>query len=324
MKFVVWIAYHLESRDIVDDYINRLQAYLKDHDFVVCEDLDSIKREIVDADAMIGWGITPEVFAEARNLKWIQFGSSGIDHTVFPELLHSDVIVTTMSGIHTVPVAEHVLAIMLALARRLDAAAMLQAEHSYNRAELAATSSELSGKTIGIIGLGKIGSNIARLAKAFDMRVVGTKRTVDSPIPNVDELFTPDQLHKILPVSDFLVLVVPLTSVTRALIGREEIALMKDGSYLINVARGVMVDHDALGDALRSGKLNGAALDVFPTEPLPPDSPIYDLPHTIITPHTAGSSARYSERAAEIFKRNLDAFVSGEEMINVYDKERGY
>lgn len=324
MKFVAWMAYHLESREIVDDYISRVRESLAGHDFVVCEDLESIKREIADADVMLGWRIIPEVFAEAKRLKWIQFGSAGIDHTIFPELINSDVILTTQSGIHTVPVAEHVYAMMLALTRRLNIAGNLQCQRKYERAEIAATSDELADKTIGIIGLGKIGLSIARIAKAFGLRVVGTKRTLDGELPNVDEVYESQDLHKILPISDFLVLVVPLTVSTRALLGREEIAQMKNGAYLINVARGAMVDHEALYEALSSGRLKGAALDVFPIEPLPQDSPIYDLPNTIITPHTGGSSHRYGERAAAIFKTNLDAFLSGGEMINVYDKMREY
>ncbi|MCE5313892.1 MAG: D-2-hydroxyacid dehydrogenase [Armatimonadota bacterium] len=324
MKFVLWRMFHMESKEIVDDYVSRIKGALAGHDLIICENGESAAREIVDADAMIGWRITPEVFAQAKKLKWIQFGSAGIDHTVFPELIESDVVITTLSGIHTTVVAEHVLAQMLALTRRLDVAIRLQAEHRYDRTELAATSSELSGKTIGIIGLGKIGLNVARLAKAFEMRVIGTKRVVDGGLPNVDELYTTNELDKVLAQSDIVVLVVPLTSDTRALMGPSEIGRMKNGAYLVNVARGAMIDHDALGKALAVGKLAGAALDVFPTEPLPADSPIWELPNVIITPHTAGSSRKYSGRAFAIFTRNLEAFLTGGQMVNVYSREREY
>ncbi|MCE5322692.1 D-2-hydroxyacid dehydrogenase [bacterium] len=324
MKFVIWRAYHLESNEIIDDYISIIKNILSGHKLVVCNDLDTIKREITNADVMIGWKIIPSVFAEAKKLKWIQFGSAGIDHTLFPELIESDVILTTLSGIHTTVVAEHVLGMMLALARRFDVAARLQSAHNFDRTELAATSTELYDKTIGIIGLGKIGLNIARLAKAFGMHVVGTKRTVQGNLPNVDELYCADQLDKILPISDYLVITVPLTSETSALIGQDQIDMMKQGAYLINVARGAMVDHDALGKALASGRLGGAGLDVFPTEPLPPTSPIWDMPNTIITPHTGASSARYGERAIKILKHNLDAFLTGGQMINIYRRDRGY
>ena len=324
MKFVTWIAYHLEAQSVVDDYISRIARHLEGQDFVICRNLESIKREIVDADAMIGWRITPEVFAEAKQLKWIQFGSAGIDHTLFPELIASDVVLTNLSGIHTVPVSEHVFAMMLALTRRLNIAMEQQLSREYERTEIASTSDELYGKTIGIIGLGKIGLGIAKLAKAFGMQVLGTKRVPGDPLPNVDKVYKPENLDEVLQASDFIVLVIPLTTETKALIGEREIGLMKDNAYLINVARGAMLDHTALDNALRTSKLKGAALDVFPEEPLSPDSPIYDLPNTIITPHTAGSSARYWERGEQIFKRNLDAFLTDGEMINVYDRERGY
>lgn len=323
MKFVAWMAYHLESREIVDRYIELIRPLLEGHDLVVCEDAESAGREIAEADAMIGWRITPEVFSQARRLKWIQFGSAGIDHTVFPELLESDVILTNLAGIHTAVVAEHVIGLMLALSRRMDIAIRQQERRVYDRAEIASTADELAGKTLGIVGLGRIGQNLARLAMAFGMGVVATKRTPETELM-VDELYKPHELARMLPKCDYLALVVPLTEGTRALIGRSEIELMKDGSCLINVARGAMVDHDALRSALESGKLRGAALDVFPEEPLPPDSAVYDLPNVIITPHTAGSHSGYSERAARVFAHNLEAFLTGGEMMNVYDRERGY
>ncbi len=323
MKFVAWVAYRLESKEIIEDYLGRIAESLADHEFVVCRDLDSIKREIVDADVLICWRVTPEVFACAKKLRWIQFGSAGIDHTTFPELLASDVVLTTMTGIHVIPLAEHVLAQMLALTRRLDLALKLQMEHRYERAELAWTAGELWGKTLGIVGLGNIGTAIAKLASAFGMRVVGTKRTV-TKVDAVDKVYPPEGLCEILPEVDYLVLVVPLTGETNELIGRREIEMMKEGSYLINVARGAMIDHDALGVALRSGRLAGAALDVFPQEPLPSDSPIFDLPNVILTPHTAGSARRYGQRASDVFKRNLKVFLAGEKMVNVYDRQKGY
>jgi len=153
---------------------------------------------------------------------------------------------------------------------------------------------------------------------------VGTKRTPGAAIPGVDEVYTPDKLCDLLPDADFVVLLAPLTDETKALIGPSELALTKRGAYLVNVARGALVDHDALADALRGGRLAGAALDVFQVEPLEPNSPIYDLPNTIITPHTAASFPEYAQLGSEIVRRNVAAFLTGGEMINVYDRRRGY
>lgn len=324
LKIVAWIAHHLETRDIVMGTIRRIGELLAGHQFEVCESRKAFEEHIVDADIMFGYKITPTLLPMAQRLKWIQFGSAGIDHTVFPGLLQSDIIITTMSGIHAIPVAEHTISMMLALSRHLHTAAKLQSEHCYDRAELAAQADELYDKTVGIVGLGKIGLNIARLAKAFGMRVVGSKITRVECLPNVDKTYTPDQLHEMLAECDYLVLAVPLTQNTASLIGESEIAAMKDGARIINIARGAMLDHAALGDALKSGKLAGAALDVFPAEPLTADSEIYNLPNVIITPHTAASSPQYSARASEIFRTNFRAYISGEPMINVYDKKRGY
>jgi len=324
VKFVVWKAYHLESRSIVDEYVRLILPALSEQEVVVCESDDDAAREIADADVMIGWRITPPVFASAKRLRWVQFGSAGLNHTMFPELESNDVVLTTLSGVHTTVVAEHVIAQMLALARRLDTALRLASHHSYDRSEIASEASVLRGKTLLIVGLGKIGSSVAQLAKAFGMRVVGTKRTLPANIVGVDGVFPPDKLRELLPDADFVALLAPLTQETNALIGRSELALMKRNAYLINVARGAMVDHDALAEALRGNRLAGAALDVFPTEPLEPDSPIYDLPNTVITPHTAASFAEYAPLGAEIVRQNVAAFLSGGEMVNVYDRGRGY
>jgi len=324
VKFVFWKAYHLESRSIVDEYVRLILPALSEQEVVVCESDDDAAREIADADVMIGWRITPPVFASAKRLRWVQFGSAGLNHTMFPELESSDVVLTTLSGVHTTVVAEHVIAQMLALARRLDTALYLASRHSYDRSKIASQASVLRGKTLLIVGLGKIGSSAAQLAKAFGMRVVGTKRTLPANIAGVDGVFAPDKLRDLLPDADFVALLAPLTQETNALIGRSELALMKRGANLINVARGAMIDHDALAEALRGNRLAGAALDVFPTEPLEPDSPIYDLPNTVITPHTAASFAEYAPLGAEIVRQNVAAFLSGGEMVNVYDRGRGY
>lgn len=326
LKALIWVAYHLEAPELIDGYIRLVANELESrgHQAVICRDLDCAKKEVRDADIVLCWRILPEVFAEAKQLKWIQFGSAGIDHTLFSELLDSNVILTTVSGIHKYVVSEHILALMLALSRRLDVAIRNQSERNYDRSVIAAEAFELTGKTVGIVGLGKIGLEFARLCKCMGMTVIGTKRRPTNSLANVDEVFDPNSLDTVLSRCDFLVLVVPLTSSTKNLVGEREIRLMKPGSYIINVARGPMVDESALADAISDGYLAGAALDVFSTEPLPSSSLLYDLPNLIITPHVAGSYPEYLNRSFEIFKENLKAFIEGETMVNVFDRERGY
>jgi len=326
LKALIWAAHHLEAREIIDRFVAKVVDELeaRGHEAVVCRDLDGAMSTIADADIMVGYRILPEMLACATRLRWIQFGSAGIDHTVFPGLLESGVIITNVSGIHRSAVSEHVLGLMLALSRRIDTAIRLQMERKYDRSPISPFADELAGRTVGIVGLGKIGLELARICKCLGMTVVGTKRTSARDLPYVDEVMSPSGLDRVLELSDFLVLVLPLTDMTRAMIGEREIGLMKSSAYIINVARGQMIDEQALTKALREGRLAGVALDVFAEEPLPPESPLYDLPNVIITPHVAGSHKRYAERAFEVFKANLDAFEAGRQMVNVYDRGRGY
>jgi phosphoglycerate dehydrogenase-like enzyme len=326
LNALIWVAYHLEAASIVERYVAKAVEELKcrGHKAVVCRDLESVLASVPDADIMLCWRILPEVFAKASRLRWIQFGSAGIDHTLFPELIQSDVILTTLSGIHRTPVAEHVMALMLAMSHRLDIAIKQQCERVYDRLPISTEADELCGKTVGILGLGKIGEEIARLCSAFGMRVIGTKQNIEKPIQYVEKVFSPSEMDIVLAESDYIVLVLPLTHRSVGLIGRREIEMMKTGARIVNVARGAMIDTAALIDALNSGRIAGAALDVFDVEPLPADSPLYDAPNVIITPHVAGANPKYAERAFEIFRANLHAFESGGSMINVFDRSRGY
>jgi phosphoglycerate dehydrogenase-like enzyme len=326
LKATAWVAFHLEAASIIDRYIRMLVAELESrgHTIDVCRDVDSAIKSAEDADIMLCWRILPEIFAKAKRLRWIQFGSSGIDHTLFPELLASDVILTNISGIHRTPVAEHVLGLMLAMSRCIDVSLRSQFDRRYDRSQIAPRAEELCGKTVGVLGLGKIGMEIARLCKCLGMRVIGTKRTPIQAPDYVDEVLSAADLDEVLKTSDYLVLVLPLTEGSKSLLGARELGLMKPTARIINVGRGAMIDEGALGEALSSGKLAGAALDVFTQEPLPPDSALYGFPNVIITPHVAGSHYGYAEKAFEIFRSNLDAFEAGRPMINVFDRNRGY
>ena len=326
LKALIWVAHHLEASEIVERYVQMVAGELQSrgHEAIICRDLDCASKSIVDADIMVGYRILPEMLAKARRLRWIQLGSAGIDHTVFPELLASDVIITNVSGIHSHSVSEHVLGLMLAFSRRINIAVRLQMERRYDRSPIAPAADELVGKTVGILGLGKIGLELARICKCLGMTVIGTKRTPMEHPAYVDEILPPSGLASVLDRSDFLVLVLPLTDKTQSMIGECELRLMKPSAYIINVARGQMIDEPALVSALREGRLAGAALDVFSEEPLPPESPLYTLPNVIITPHVAGSHRGYAEHAFQVFKTNLDAFEAGRPMINVFDRKRGY
>lgn len=269
------------------------------------------------------WGLSPEatrkLIARIPHLRWIHTISAGVDHLLFPELRESEAILTNASGVFNIPIAETVLAYMLAVVKRLPEFLAQQREHRWQKLPL----QELYGMTVGIVGLGDIGSEVARRCRAFGMRVLGMRRH-PAPSDVADEVFPPERLHELLSQSDFVVLALPLTDETRGLIGREALAAMKPTAWLINIARGALVDEGALIEALREGRIGGACLDVFAEEPLPEDSPLWDMPNVIITPHNSWSSPHIEEREIELFLENLRRYVAGEPLRNVVDKKAGY
>lgn len=259
---------------------------------------------------------------DAPALRWIQATGAGVDWLVRePDIARSDLVVTNASGVHAVPISEHILALMLAFVRDLAPCIRAQLEHRWERNHHV---TELEGTVMGLIGVGAIGERTAQKAKALGLHVLGVRRHPDRPSPWVDEMHGMDQLLTVLPRCDWVVITAPLTQETRGLIGERELRAMKRTAYLINIGRGAIIQEDALIQALREGWIAGAGLDVFSEEPLPPDSPLWDMPQVIITPHYAGATPRYDERLIEIFEENLRRYRRGEPMINVVDKRLGY
>lgn len=280
-----------------------------------------IPRDLISrATVMVGWRIPEDVLARADRLRWVHSTGAGVERLLVPPILDGDIILTDSSGIHR-GMVEHVFGVMLAFARRLSVAMRLQLQHRWDHD--AALGEELRGKTLGILGLGAIGSDIARAAPAFEMRVIGTKRR-PGPVPGVEQVLPPERLHDALRESDYVVVALPLTAATRGLLGEAEFAAMKPSAVFINIGRGAIVDETALLAALRAGRIAGAALDVFVHEPLPSDSPFYDLPNVIITPHVAGSTPVYFDRVTALVEENLRRFLDGRPLQNVVDKEMGY
>jgi phosphoglycerate dehydrogenase-like enzyme len=248
---------------------------------------------------------------QAPSVRWMQSVGAGVDHPVFASMLERGVRLTNASGIHAEPMAQYALAHLLFWERKFVEHLAAQARREWARIE----PGELTGKTVGIAGMGGIGRALARLAKACGMRVLGTKRTALDDV-NVDELLPPDQLHRLLSESHYVVLALPLTNETRNLLGERELAMMRDDAVLINVARGAVVDEKALIHALRRRQFRGATLDVFAEEPLPADSPLWELDNCVITPHNAGLSPLGNRRLAELFLDNLGRYARGEPLRN--------
>lgn len=274
------------------------------------------------AEIVLG-GISIEEFKRANNLKWIQATGAGVDNLLYPEMVENDVIITNASGVHPIPIAEHTFALILAITRGLIKSFEGKARRKWVHNEVFID--ELYGKTIGIVGYGRIGQGIAMVAKGFGMKVIALKRDVNKTIKIVpDELLGRDSLDELLSKSDIVVLIVPLTKDTYHMIGERELKLMKPTSILVNVARGKVVDENALIKAIKERWIFGAGLDVFDTEPLPPDSELWELDNVVITPHIAGLNPYYTDRLLDIFIRNLKVYPDVSKMINVVDKKLGY
>ncbi|MFH1178720.1 MAG: D-2-hydroxyacid dehydrogenase [Candidatus Bathyarchaeota archaeon] len=257
-------------------------------------------------------------------LRWMQSASAGIGWRVKSQgWADTDIDFTSSSGIHSTPLAEFCLMTMLMQVKDYNHIAEEKERRHWQRT----CTTELRGKTLAIIGLGRVGGEIARLSRCFGAQVLATKRHVEGIDPesvNVDKLYPHSELRQMLGEADFVVLIVPETEETRGLLGREEIASMKKGAYLINISRGTVVDEPALIEALQSGRLSGAALDVFWDEPLPKDSPFWDIPNVIVSPHSASTADTENTKLTEIFCDNYHRYIEGKPLRNLIDKKLLY
>lgn len=273
---------------------------------------------------------------EAPALRWVQLDSSGIDHVRVTPLWDSEIVVTTLGGVSPAPLAEWVLMMVLAHAHRLRETERLAADRHWPTRDGRWTGlmpRDLRNSTIGIVGYGRIGHEVARLARAFGMEVLAVRRAPGvtasdqfgemHPVDGVRETGL-DQLHDMLARSDYVVLTVPLTPQTHGMIGRPEFAVFKPGSVLVNASRGGVVDEAALLEALDGDRLELAASDVFVEEPLPADSPFWSHPRFVVTPHVAGFAADYLDVVARLFTENLRRYLDGRRLLNVADRGRGY
>ena len=288
---------------------------------------DPAKEKALDAllaEAEIIYGFMPprNVIARSPKLKWIQTLSAGVDRTLTPEIAASQVIMTNASGIHVVPISELVFAFILTFAKHLPQYFENQKLKKWEPYQ----SETLSGKTLGIIGLGNIGRRIAHLGKAYGMRVVGTRRHVREVCRarDCDVVYPREQLEQLLAESDYVVMSIPHTRETDKMIGEKELRTMKRTAFFVNIGRGKTVDEEALIRALREHWIAGAGLDTFQQEPLPPDNPLWDLPNAIVTPHMSGRTDDYMTKATDIFCNNLQRYLAGKRLINLVDKKLGY
>lgn len=308
------------------DIATELEAHLPDEVVVVRVDSEgNLDGDGTDAEVYFSWfNLKPttlhRVLEAAPQLRWHHAPNAGVNHIITPKYLERNLILTNGSGVHGIPIAEFVIAYMLSHAKQLPKLYKQQQEHNWQRG---LPIQELLDKTLLIIGAGGIGQEIASRAKAFGMRIFGSRRH-PKPLPNFDKVVGADEWKALLGEADYVAIATPLTWDTKGMIDAEVLRLMRPDAYLINIARGAIVDEFALVKALQNGEIAGAALDTVFTEPLPPESLLWSLPNVLITPHCSGNSPRTKERSLALFLDNFTRYRHGQPLRNVVDRTAGY
>jgi len=311
---------HIYTAEQVED----LRTTFPETRFVQLNIEGAVPEEGRDAEAILRCtmrkGPLLRALAEAPGLKWIHTCTAGFDWLMVPELAERGLLVTRSGYSLNIAMSEFVVGYMFLMAKRFPEYLRSQASHRWESLE----ATELGGKTVGIVGAGAVGTEIARRCVALGMRVIGTKRTPE-PQEFFEDMLPPSGLERLLRESDFLVLAAPLTPETQGMLGREQFAMMKPTAYLLNVARGALCVEDELIDALRNRIIAGACIDAFETEPLPADSPLWDIDNVVLTPHASYRSPLTMTRALEQFKTNLARYLKGEPLLHpLKDMALGY
>jgi phosphoglycerate dehydrogenase-like enzyme len=314
----------LEPNSLSEAQLAQIRALVPDMRLLVTRDRDEIERALDEIEIAAG-RFPRDLLSRAHNLRWFQQWGAGADWLMrHPEAADLDFVLTNVSGVHAIPISEHILAFLFTFARRLNLAVRAQERGEWARQHQRRGVFELAGKTMALVGVGAIGERTAEMATALGMRVLGVRRDPSVSTPGVEATFGPDGLLDVLPEADFVVLTIPLTHETRGLIGERELQAMKSTAYIVNIGRGGTIQEDVLIRALQEGWIAGAGLDVFETEPLPEDSPLWAMENVVITAHYSGSTPHYNERAMAIFMDNLRRYRAGEPLRNVVDKKIGY
>lgn len=327
MRALISIQQPVRAWQIPPASVDVLRQRFPDVDFLHATDDDLRARGLAEADVAFTWILSPAELAAAPNLRWVHSSAVAVETLCLPELFARQVLVSNSRGVQSRPIAEHVMAVMLALAKRLPLIVDAQRRRHWAQNDLAGETLPwlLHGKTLGLVGAGTIGTAIARLASAFGMSVIAvTRRPKDAGLDGVDEMFPPGGLPQLLERADVVVIAAPLTAETENMIGAPQLARMKRGAVLVNVGRARIVDHVALTEALQAGHLGGASLDVFHREPLPADDPLWTLPNVILTPHTSGFRHGHWDEVTDLFTENLRRFRRGEPVLFRVEPALGY
>lgn len=315
MKVLVSIQQPVKQWQIPAEGVAALRARFPHIEFIHATSDEERARGLADCDVAYTWILKAPEFASATKLRWIHTSAVAVETLCLPDLFARGVVVSNTRGVQAVPIAEHTMAVVLALSKQLPLVLQHQGNARWAQNDFMGERLPwlLSGRTLGLIGVGTIGSEIASRARAFGMRVVALRRRAGHrDVPAVDEVFGADQLDAFLKQTSVLVIAAPLTPQTLGLIGAEQIAKLPKGAVIVNVGRAKIIDTEALMAALHSGHLAGASLDVYPQEPLPPEHPLWACPNVILTPHTSGFRQGHWEEVVDLFAENLERFERGE------------
>ncbi len=307
--------FHIRAEDI-----EQIKAAASGYTVTYVRDSDVTQEMVEKAEIIFGF-LKPEQFAAAKTLQWLQLPSAGADYINHNLFYNKDLRITNSSGVYGLPIAEHVFSMILSFNHNLQSYAYHKADRKWSRIYEA---KDFWGSTVGIIGLGDIGSGVAVRAKAWGAKVLAVKRTITERPEYVDELYTLEEIDEVLKQSDYVVLCLPGTAKTRSVITEERLRLMKPDSFLVNIGRGSLIDQEALIKALRENWIGGAGLDVMEPEPLPQDNPLWELPNVIITPHASGYSPTNDRRHFKIFYDNLKRYLEKKPLNNMVDLKEGY
>lgn len=312
------------SQNINDSLLSKIKEIIPDWTIIVGSAPSIWESHVADAEIIAGWKkeMNEIINAKQANLKWLQTWSAGVNSLPLKRLQSNNVQITSANGVHAYPISETIFALMLGLTRKIHTYVRQQLNQTWHHASM---NQEIHEKTVGIIGVGNIGLETAKIAKAFGMTVLGLRNSGQAE-EYVDEMYTQADLHTILPKCDYVIVTLPLTPKTKGLFGKKEFQLMKSSAFFINIGRGAIVEENELIEALEEKQIAGAGLDVFEIEPLPQKSPLWEMENVIITPHTSGSTEYYNKRVIEdIFVPNLNSYLNGKvPSINLLDFEKGY
>ncbi|KHF40260.1 D-2-hydroxyacid dehydrogenase [Halalkalibacter okhensis] len=313
------------TQNLEDTYVEQLKSMVPEWDILIGKDRSIWAEHIKDAEIIAGWKSEVKdllLEQEQTPLKWIQTWSAGVNHLPLSSFQSREVQITSANGVHAYPISETIFALMLGLTRKIHTYVKNQQSKTWHHENMKL---EIHNKTIGIIGVGAIGEETAKIAKAFGMHVIGIRHS-GKPSSYVDDMYTPNQLNHILPKCDYVVITLPLTAKTYHLFSAEQFKVMKPSAFLINIGRGEIVVEDDLLVALEKGELAGAGLDVFEQEPLPEESKLWNHDNVIVTPHTAGSTEYYDHRVMnDIFIPNLKNYIANQPLsVNLVNYKKGY